>query len=88
MLIVTSQIAVNNASVDQDLLVIHTTIVTNHQNRYANQIHALPMDSVSFKTTVNQFVSVHSEWAVIQRQLDATIMNVIRTAIAPKIMHA
>lgn len=88
MLIVTSQIAVNNASVDQDLLVIHTTIVTNHQNRYANQIHALPTDSVLFKTMVNQSVSVHSEWAVIQRQLDATIMNVIRTAIAPKIMHA
>lgn len=67
---------------------IHTAIVTNHQNQYANQIHALPTDSVSFKTMVNQFVSVHSGWAAIQRQLDVMIMNVIRTAIAPKIMHA
>ena len=81
------QIVKSNASVVQDLLVIHTVNVIHHQNQYANQIHALLTDNALFKMMVNQFVSVHSEWAVIQQKRDAMDMNVIRTVIAPNTMH-
>lgn len=80
------QMVVNNVSVDLDTLVIHTMVVMNHHDLYANQIHALQMVNVSFKKMVNQFVSVHLEWAVIQTQKDVMVMNVTKIVIALIIM--
>lgn len=88
MPIVTLLIVVSNASAVRDTLVIRTVVVMSHLVQYANQIHALQMVNASFKMMVNQFASVHLEWAEIQQQLDVTDTNVIRTVIAPNIKLA
>lgn len=56
--------AVKSVSVVPDSLETHTADVMNHHDRFANQIHALQMVSVSFKRTVNQFAIAHLVWEV------------------------
>jgi len=67
---------------------MHTLAVKSHQDRFANQIHALQMVNASFKRMVNQFVSVQPEWEVIQQQKDATVTNVMQIVIVLNSMLA
>ena len=88
MPIVTLQMAARSVSVAPDSSEMHTVDVTSHHDRFANQIHALPTVSVSFKRTVNQFAIVHLEWAAIQQMKDVTVTNVTRIVIALSSMLA
>lgn len=88
MLTVTFQVIENNVSVNQDILVMHTLAVLNHQELFVNQIHVHQVHNVSSHQMEAQCVNVQMVWEVTQQVLlDVTVMNVALMMIVQMISH-